>query len=922
MKHQGQLLTGIAIFSALLLLGFLVIKSRSVNFEQYRQYRTVLAQQLEENALINQAVLQARYNLLTSYDPLVASVETQASLQEALYNFPSFIDSHRGRKSEALLDQNGDHLEQKEFLIEEFKSQNAVLKNSLTYLPTLFQELRQTKEIGPLLESLVDNVLLYSLSSDENLVPQIQNQIDYIQQRLLESQPDTGAGRGLAIDQLTQDGQLNIRQGIELVLAHTGVILEHKPQVDQLVQKILTLPIADGIEQVRATHEQHYQSAINTANIYRLLTFGWLLVILGGLTYVIVAKLRDSDQRNITVLESITDAFIALDRQWRVTYVNSQAAELLQQNVSKLLNQNFWQISPIALGSRQVQHYERAVAEQHVVLFESFCSRTNSWLEVRLYPSKESLSIFLQDVTERKKSETQLRQLNQELEEANRSKSEFLANMSHELRTPLNAIIGYSEILEEEAEEAGWEPFLPDIRKIRGSGKHLLSLINDVLDLAKIEAGRMELHLETFEILSMTRDVVSTIKPLVQRNANRLILVCPENIGRMHADQTKIRQALLNLLSNACKFTERGEITISVEKEQPNNQETWIYFKVCDTGIGMTEDQLGRIFDAFTQADSSTTRQYGGTGLGLTITKRLINTMGGDVLVESQYGRGAAFTLKLPQIAPQSVQAAMTAPKHPRKIAKLPSNQGSFGTVLAIEDDPNTRDLLQRSISKMGYKVVCTGSGRQGLKLAEELKPSVITLDVMLPGMDGWAVLSALKQNPAVAKIPVIMLTMIDDSHLGYTLGAADYLIKPISYNHLSKVLEKYSLCPINREILVVEDDSHAREMMCRLVEREGWLAQEAANGYQALKILQKTQPKLILLDLMMPDMDGFEFLRRLQQQPQWQSIPVMVITAKDLTHAEFNQLHQMAQSIHLKGEFNRQEFLEEVNGLISTTVK
>ncbi len=501
-------------------------------------------------------------------------------------------------------------------------------------------------------------------------------------------------------------------------------------------------------------------------------------------------------------------------------------------------------------------------------------------------------------------------------EDANRTKSEFLANMSHELRTPLNAIIGYSEMLEEDAEDVAQEQFIPDIRKIRDSGKHLLGLINDVLDLSKIEAGRMELYMESFAIAPMIQEVAATMRPLVEKNGNTLTINCPSDLGTMRSDMVKVRQNLFNLLSNASKFTERGKIQLDVEKQEGSSSNgekpDWIVFKISDTGIGMNPEQMQQLFQAFSQADASTTRKYGGTGLGLAITKRFATMMGGDITVESEYGKGSTFTLKLPQLLSQPAVATPTsAPIQPPQTQPIRS-QG-VKTVLVVDDDSDIHEFLHRSLAKAGFQVVSVVSGQECLRLAEELHPDLITLDVMMPGMDGWATLTALKDNPVLADIPVIMLTMVEDQNLGYALGAADYLTKPIDRDRLLAVLQKYQAQKSSGLVLVVEDDTASREMLCRLLEREGWQVQAAENGRFALKSLQANQPSLILLDLMMPEMDGFGFIQELQKQPQWQSIPVVVITAKDLTLLDRQQLSDRVQSIHQKGGYDQQTLLKEI---------
>jgi GAF domain-containing protein/DNA-binding response OmpR family regulator/anti-sigma regulatory factor (Ser/Thr protein kinase) len=497
-----------------------------------------------------------------------------------------------------------------------------------------------------------------------------------------------------------------------------------------------------------------------------------------------------------------------------------------------------------------------------------------------------------------------------QLEVADRHKSEFLANMSHELRTPLNAIIGYSEMLQEDAADLGAEQFTDDLKKINAAGKHLLELINAVLDLSKIEAGKMELYLESFDVAGLIHDIAAVIQPLAGKNGNRLEIRCPEGIGAMHADLTKVRQALFNLLSNACKFTEQGTVALAVARE-PRDGQDWMVFSVSDTGIGMTPEQLARLFEAFSQADAATTRKYGGTGLGLALSRRLCRMMGGDVTVESESGRGSTFTIRLPAHVTETVEPV--SPPAPAE-ASAPG----IGTVLVIDDEPAIRDLMQRFLTREGFRVVTAAGGEEGLRRARELRPDAITLDVMMPGMDGWAVLSALKADPVVADIPVVMLTIVDDRNLGYALGAADYLTKPIDRERLVTVLRQHRR---DRPVLVVDDDAGLRQLLRRMLEPEGYTVVEAENGRVALERLRDVAPSVVLLDLMMPEMDGFAFVAEFRRHEPWRAIPIVVITAKDLSRADRERLNGYVERILQKGAYGREQLLAEVRELVAQSV-
>jgi len=494
---------------------------------------------------------------------------------------------------------------------------------------------------------------------------------------------------------------------------------------------------------------------------------------------------------------------------------------------------------------------------------------------------------------------------------ANKAKSQFLANMSHELRTPMNAVIGYSEMLEEEAEERGLDDFIPDLQKIRNAGGHLLELINDVLDLSKIEADKVELYPEYCNAKGLLADIEATATPLFDKNDNRFEHEEINELGEIFLDQTRLSQVILNLLSNAAKFTKEGLIRLTAERTSG-----WLIIKVTDSGIGMTPEQLERIFDPFSQADASTTREFGGTGLGLSISRKLCEMMGGTLTAESRKEAGSTFTIRIPGEASRqqkNIQATTTA-----AIDDIQAGQDDRAhCILVIDDDENIRDLMRRMLTREGYRVVTAASGAAGIELARRLQPSVITLDVLMPDQDGWSVLGQLKSDPELVDIPVVMQTILDDSHKGFMLGASEFLTKPIDRARIIEVIRRLDR-PDDRRALVVEDDEDTRSLIVDWLQTEGWQVDTARNGLEGVHAFMQNIPGLIILDLMMPEMDGFEFLEQVRQHPQAVESSVIVVTAKDLTESDLERLNGGVQRIIQKSHHASDGILREIKRHLS----
>src|SRR6266404_6118335 len=504
-----------------------------------------------------------------------------------------------------------------------------------------------------------------------------------------------------------------------------------------------------------------------------------------------------------------------------------------------------------------------------------------------------------------------------QLAEVSKLKSQFLANMSHELRTPLNAIIGLTEMLHEDARDLKRAEELEPLERVLRAAHHLLELINDILDLSKIEAGRMDMHVETFAIAPLVEEVMATISSAAAKNGNEIIVHCPQDVGEMHADQTRIRQALLNLVSNANKFTEHGSVTVDVARVMSKGSEE-ITMAVTDTGIGMSCEQMGRLFQEFVQADPSTTRKYGGTGLGLAISRRFCQMMGGEITVESQLGKGSTFTIRLPA----RIESVQPAPLMRRVRPERQSPKAVKGSlILVIDDDQTVCEVMARYLEREGFVVRTATGGREGLQLAHELHPAAITLDINMPDLDGWTVLAALKGDPQLADIPVVLVTIEDNRSRGYSLGATEYMTKPIDRERLISLLQNIS-SPIARKVLLVDDDEIMRESVRRVLEQEKWQVEGASNGRFALAHLAESCPDVIVLDLLMPEMDGFEFLVEMRQRPEWHDIPVLVLTAKDLSVEDQKRLNGYVERVMRKNASELGELLRELGRMLPRSIE
>jgi signal transduction histidine kinase/CheY-like chemotaxis protein len=632
---------------------------------------------------------------------------------------------------------------------------------------------------------------------------------------------------------------------------------------------------------------------------------------------------HSEEQRRMiqTAIETISDGFVLFDPDDRLVLCNSRYCELypkladvarpgvpfskiLEVAVERGVIDTRGQARETWINERLRRHSKpEGLVEYH---------HGEVWVRVSEQRTPDGSTVVVYtDISELKQRELELEEAMQQAEAANRAKSAFLANMSHELRTPLNAIIGLTEMMVSNVARFGTEKALEPLRRVHRAGRHLLELINQVLDLSKIEAGKLELNPETINVPRLLDEVAGTARSLAEQNRNELTVECPADIAPLYADALRLRQVLLNLLSNACKFTKNGEVRLRAVPIFADGR-AWLEFIVADTGIGMTREQMDRLFEEFSQGDQSTARRYGGTGLGLAITRRLCRTMDGDVTVTSEAGKGSTFIVRVPAGA----APAADGPDLATDIEEQPQTIGDC--VLVIDDDGTARELIANHLREEGFSVVTANGGREGLRRAEEVRPIAITLDVLMPDLDGWTVLAALRGNPELADIPVVMATVTDQQRKGMALGAAGYLTKPIDRDQLIALLRPFQAMVRRTRVLMVEDDPAQRMSIRSILEPQQWRVTEADNGRVALDLLAKDIPDIVLIDLMMPEMDGFQLITALRERPEWRRIPVIVITALDLTAADRKRLNSGVEGILLKNSFDPAHLVQSVRQAVA----
>jgi signal transduction histidine kinase/DNA-binding response OmpR family regulator len=625
----------------------------------------------------------------------------------------------------------------------------------------------------------------------------------------------------------------------------------------------------------------------------------------------------DDLSRMAAFAEHAPGLILSLDKNSEIQYINPAGYHILSQlgveeeRVLDILPPN------LQLLTEQIIGKQKSLTDVQV----NYKDRILLWTLAPMR-GQSIIHCYGEDVTEAKQAEEEARAALVEklsAESANHAKSQFLANMSHELRTPLNAILGYSQMLEEEAEEDGYGQILPDLQKIQTAGKHLLTLINEILDLSKIEAGRMELYLEEFDLDALLDEVVSTTQPLAKNNGNKIDIHRSGRLGQVRSDATKLRQILLNLISNATKFTKNGHISVYTSSDKVGDRD-WFTFEIQDSGIGMTAEQLKRLFQPFSQADGSTTRKYGGTGLGLAITKRFCEMLGGDISVVSKAGHGTTFSVRLPAIVRETGNISRSANQTLNKslLHNATTKQHETDkTVLVIDDDPDILNMIKFYLNNEGFHVVTANDGHTGLQLAREIRPDIITLDVMMPGVDGWTVLKQLKEDPQLQNIPVTMLTTLDEEGLGFALGADDYLFKPIDLELFSAKIQQW----VNRKppspILLVTDDSNLQHIMCDTLQRQGYGVCEVQGRDTALQAARDTVPSIIVVDLTSPTVQSVELIVALHDDKSLRSIPLIALTSDDDHELEALPVASAEQKILLLKRAQMDQLLQQIQELL-----
>lgn len=647
-----------------------------------------------------------------------------------------------------------------------------------------------------------------------------------------------------------------------------------------------------------------------------------LLVIMAVgliLLYRRVRIQREEIRANAHLLEDFFQhsnvAMKVKDKQGHILRVNDTAANLMGRPANELLGKKVDTVATPETAELIGKHDREVIQGHGVTAYEEQVNYLGGsyTLLTRRFPITDErngvagVGVISMDITQRMHTEQELRIAKLEAEAANRAKSLFLANMSHELRTPLNSIIGLSELTFEQAEEHEDRETAEIMQRVVNAGRHLLSLINDILDISRIESGRIELHTEVVHVQTLLDTIIHSMQPLAKANGNRLLLEIAPDVDSVCVDVTRLRQVVLNLIGNAIKFTRNGEVKVKV-----SSQHEQLQIVVADTGIGMTPEQLQRIFEPFEQADRSIARRFGGSGLGLTISRQLLGLMEGHISVSSDIQSGSVFTVTLP------IGDVSSAEAHPAlaTLALQPAS-GRNPVVLVVDDDEDACELVRNALERDGINVVSASSGEQALALTRSLRPAVMVLDILLGDMTGWDVLAAIRADPDHAELPVILCTVTDPDQRTGVLGVVEHLTKPFDREHLSHLVQRFVGNATSSSLLVVDDDDFYRDSIANMLRQSGHQVDTAPNGEHALSIMRNRPPDLLLLDMVMPGMDGLAVIEAMRTDPMLAPVPIMLVTAADISPEISRNLYERAVMLVRKDAPNHVDVVYHVHRLL-----
>lgn len=727
---------------------------------------------------------------------------------------------------------------------------------------------------------------------------------------LLPQLKDDGSAIFAFAENVVNARNSSFEQAQALVNGDTGKLL-----MDRLRQSIGTIHNMADASIARETRRQYstwLPLAISGLAATMLLT---------GVILAMARRSRDASLRARTLLSDVIErapvGVALLDRNQTIHQMNPAFARLISQSGSSLVGRDMDTALPAlhSLISNRValaiSRRRLSVTEEEERPFELETADGMKYLKADVFPvtlvndegrHSAGAGVVLADLTRQREGELELEQARDEAESANRAKSAFIANMSHELRTPLTAVLGYCELIEDDLRDMGEERVLSDLNKISINARHLLGLINDVLDLSKVEAQKMDVHAVDFTVGTLMDEVEAATGSLMNRNGNNFVTEVLDREHALSTDDLKVKQILLNLIGNAAKFTHDGTIKLAISHHEFESRE-FTRFEVSDNGIGMTPEQVDKLFKRFIQADETTTRKYGGTGLGLALTRALAIMLGGNITVESAMGQGSRFIVTIPSryVKPVADVAELAEPN----VASKPADGAASlraDTVLVVDDEASARDLLQRHLTREGFSVVTAANGAEALEKLKTAKPVAVLLDVMMPGMDGWHVLRAIRHTADTRTIPVIMQTVLDEEHFAYTLGASGYLQKPVKRPQLMEALADVLNDAGGKSVLIVDDDSSANTRLKTMFEKQGWRVRLASDGAAGLDAMTRSRPSLVLVDLVMPGMDGYEFIRQVREHQEWTDIPLVVMTAEDVKSSQVRKLVPDTKAIVQKG--------------------